>query len=160
MLLRHLDDGLLKGLHLLPGLLVDARDDPGRAHGELEAFPPHVLDQDRDVQLPAPGDHELVSRVPGLDAQSEVALQLAVEALLEVARRHELALSPGEGARVHGESHADGGLLDGDRGERIGALALADGLADRDVRQARDGADVAGLARFGFVFFWVWVFSV
>jgi hypothetical protein len=145
VLLGHLDDRLLERLQLLPRLLVGARDHTGRTHGELEPLAPHVLDQDGDVQLPSARHDKLVGRVPGLHPQSQVALELAVEALLEIAGGDELALAPGEGTRVDREGHADGGLLDGDRRQRVRALALADGLSDGDVGKAGDGADVSGL---------------
>ena len=120
----------------------------GGTDSKLKPFAPHVLDQDRDVQLPTARNNKLVRRVPGLDAQGEVALELAVEALLEVARRHELPFAPCKGGRVDREGHAHRRLLDRDGGKRVRAVALADRLSDGDVREARDGADVSGLMGF------------
>ena len=148
VLLRDLNNSLLERLQLLPRVLVGARDDPGGTDSKLKPFAPHVLDQDRDVQLPTARNNKLVRRVPGLDAQGEVALELAVEALLEVARRHELPFAPCKGGRVDREGHAHRRLLDRDGGKRVRAVALADRLSDGDVREARDGADVSGLMGF------------
>ena len=54
----------------------------GRPHGELEALAAHVLHEDGDVQRAAPAHDELVGRLARLHAQRQIALQLAVQALL------------------------------------------------------------------------------
>ena len=88
-----------------------AAPDLGGADGELVALPPHVLDEDGDVQGPAPADGEGVRGLPGLHPERQVALQLAVQPVLQVPRRHILALLAGKGGGVDQEVHAHRRLL-------------------------------------------------
>ena len=50
---------------------------------------------------------------------------------------------PGEGRRVDGERHGDGGLVDVDGRQRLGRFGVGHGLADGDAFHAGDGQDVA-----------------
>ena len=111
---------------------------------ELVALAAHVLDEnsDGDVQGAAAAHDEGVRGISGLDAEREVALELAVEPLLEVAGGDKLTLPACKGGGVDVEGHSDGGLLNLDRGEGLRAVGH-DGLADADVGKPRDGADVA-----------------
>ena len=59
------------------------------------------------------------------DPERDVALELLVQPLTQLARRDELAVLAGERRVVDEEVHADGGLLDAD------ALEPAPGLRDR-----------------------------
>ena len=85
--------------------------DLGGPNGELVALPPHVLDEDGDVQGPAPADGEGVGRLARLHPERQVALQFAVQPVLEVPRRHILALLAGKGGGVDQEVHAHRRLL-------------------------------------------------
>ena len=85
VVLGAVDDELL---HRLVALAVDlARDDLGLADRELEALAAHRLDEDRHLQLAAAGHLEGVGGVAGLDVEGDVREDLALEAVLEVARR-------------------------------------------------------------------------
>ena len=67
--------------------------------GDLEfvAFAAHRLDQDREVQLATTGDGKDVGLLGPGDAQREVRLQLAEQALAQLTGGRKLALATGEG---------------------------------------------------------------
>ena len=70
----HLDHRDLIGLAL--GAVDLLGDDLGGADLKLITLPPHVLDQDAQVQRPAAADTERLCALTRLDTQREVALQL------------------------------------------------------------------------------------
>ena len=82
-----------------------------RPNSKLIALSPHVLHEDGDVQCSPPTDNEGIGCVTGLHSESKVPLQLTLQALLEVATGHKLALLAGKGRCVDQEGHAYGGLL-------------------------------------------------
>ena len=129
-------------------LVHDAVDGLGEharlADRELVAFAAHVLDEDREMQLAAARDAEHVGVGGHVDAQRDVALELAHEALADLAAGDELAFLAGERRGVHLEVHDERGLVDRDRRQRVGLVDLVDRVADVDVLDARDGDDVAG----------------
>eukprot|EP00982_Pelagococcus_subviridis_P013557 31264-Pelagococcus_subviridis.AAC.3 len=141
VILANLDRRLLERLELR-ALLVLLHDHLRRADAKLEPLAAHVFDENRDVKRAATADDEGVRGVSGLNLQREVPLELAVEPVLDVPRRHELALLARERRRVHAERHPHRGFLDGDRRKRLGA-ARHDRLADHHVGQTRHRADVA-----------------
>eukprot|EP00958_Prasinococcus_capsulatus_P018922 scaffold2262_cov312-Prasinococcus_capsulatus_cf.AAC.7 len=144
VLFGHLHLRLLVRLLLL-ALLAQLGDHARRAQHELEALAAHRLDEDGDVERAAPADDEGVGGLARLHAHGQVALELLVQAVLEVPRGHELALLPRVGRGVHHHGHAHGGLLHRDGLHRGGRLLAGDGLADHDVGQPRHGDDVARL---------------
>ncbi len=97
VLLRHLDVDFLHRLQHLAGVRIFAQDHFGRADLELVALAAHRLDQDGQVQLAAAADQEGVGRVGRLDAQRHIALQLALQALLQLAAGAPGALAAGKG---------------------------------------------------------------
>ena len=126
--------------HAVDGLGEHAR----LADGELIAFAAHVLDEDGEMQFAAAGDAEHVGIGGFIDAQRDVALELAHQALANLAAGDELAFLAGERRGIHLEAHDQRGLVDRDRRQRIGMFDVADGVADVHVLDARDGDDVAG----------------
>src|SRR5690606_17300819 len=86
-------DDALEGLHLLALDLL--HDDLGPAHAHLVALAAHLLDEHREHELAAADDAEAVGAVGLLDAQRDVAAQLAEEAVAELARGDVLALLAG-----------------------------------------------------------------
>ncbi len=54
---------------------------------------------------------------------------------------------PASGERVDPDRHAERGLLDGDHRQRARVVRVGDRLADRDLRDARQGDDLAGAGR-------------
>ena len=125
-----------------PSMLLG--DDLRARHLQLVAFAPHHLDQDRELQLAAAEDLDLLGRVGVLDLQRHVAEQLALQPLAQVTRGHELPIAPGHRRRVDAEDHRHGRLVDGDRRNRDPMLGVGDGLADGDVFDAGQADDVAG----------------
>src|SRR6185503_5780205 len=108
---------------------------------------PHHLDQDRELQLATADDLHLFRRVRRLDANGDVADELLVEPILDLARRHELSVPAGERRRVDAEAHGDGRLVDGNRGDGLRALGGGDRLADHDALDAREADDRPGRSR-------------
>ena len=104
-------------------------------HGELIALAAHVLDQDRQVQLAAARDAQHVRLVGVLDAQRDVALQLAIQPLAQLAAGDELAFPAGERRGVHLEVHLQRRLVDAIGGRPSGCLAVAD--REPDVHRPR-----------------------
>ena len=138
----HVDDHLLHGL---VGLAVDdlGQDVRGRDL-QLVAFPPHGLDQDGQVHLAAAHDPERVGGGGVLHPQGHVLEQLAVEPVADLTAGDVLAFAAGQGAVVDREGHLHGGVVDLDKGQGLHLGGVAQGVADGDVGQAREGHDVAG----------------
>ncbi len=131
-------------LHRLVELAVDAAGDHlGLADRELVALAPHHLDQDRELQLAAPGDLEGVGGVARLDPDRDVGQHFALEPLLELAAGDVGALAPRHRRGVDREDHADGRLVDPDRRQRDRPLEVREGLADAELVEAGDRHDVA-----------------
>ena len=116
-------------------------DDPRRTDLHLVALAAHGLEQDGEVQLAAARDLELLG-AELLDAQGDVGLDLAHEAVAEVAAGDVLALLAGEGGGVGAEGHADGRLVHRDDRERLRVGEVGDGLAYLRVLDAGEGHDV------------------
>ena len=117
----------------------------GLAHLQFEALAAHRLDEHRQVQDAAAVDHEGIGIQARLDAEGEVLFQFLLEALLDVAGGHELAVLAEERGVVDHEQHRHRGLVDGDRGEGLRVLDVGDGVADLEPFDAHQGADVAAL---------------
>ncbi len=111
---------------------------------ELVALAAHRLDQNGQVQLAASRDDKLVGCAAVLDTHADVGLQFAIEPRAQLARGAELALASGEWAGIDAESHLQGGLLDGDPGQRFGVLGVGHRVADVSVGDAGQRDDIAG----------------
>ena len=96
------------------------------------------------MELAAAAHDERVRGVGVRDTERDVALELRIEPLAELAACHELPLTPGERAVVDAEAHAKRRLLDADRRQRSGIRGVGDGVADPGL-DARDRHDVTGL---------------
>src|SRR5581483_9748879 len=106
----------------------------------------HVFEQNRNVELAAPEHAKELGRRK-VDFEPHVNLQLALEALADLARGDELALAAGERRVVDEKVERDGGLVDRNGGERLGSRLTGDRLADVNVAEARDHDDVARARR-------------
>ena len=95
------------------------------------------------MQNAAAVDDETVGILAGFDAQGEVAFQLAVETLLDVARGDIFAVFAEEGRVVNGEKHRHCRFVDGDRGQGFGILVVADRISDLESVDTDDCADFA-----------------
>src|SRR5439155_319475 len=85
-ILRRVD---LELLVRLLGLAVDLLEDHlGPRHLELVALAAHRLDEDREVQLAAAAHDERVGGIGVRDTERDVALELRIEPLAELAARH------------------------------------------------------------------------
>src|SRR6478752_566246 len=142
-LLRGVDREALDGL---VDLAVDlARDDLRLADGQLVALAAHLLDEDGERELTTALDLPGVRTLRVEDAQRHVADELLVEAVLDHAGRDLRAAHLADHrARVGADGHRDGRLVDGDERQRDRVLGVGEGLADRDLGDARDGDDVTG----------------
>src|ERR671912_2645962 len=99
------------------------------------------------MQLTASGHLPRIGGIRVLDAQCDVALQLAIEPFAHLAGGDELPFLPSEGRVVH--DHVDGNrrLLYGDSLEAIGMLDVRDGEADLDPLEPGETDDFAGVGR-------------
>ena len=120
----------------------------GFAHGELVTFAAHVLDEDGEMQFAAARNAEHVGVGGFFDAQRHVALELAHQALADLAAGDELAFLAGERRGVHLEAHDQRRLVHRDRRQRVRLVDVADRVADVHVLDAGHRDDVAG-HRFG-----------
>ena len=94
MLLFDINDHVFVRLLLLAVDFLDYHHRP--AHGQLEVFAAHVLDQNRQVQLTPAGYLELVGRVAFFHPQCYVVQQLFFQAFLDVPAGHILAFFTGK----------------------------------------------------------------
>ena len=88
------------------------------ADGKFVALAAHGLDQDGQMQLSAAGHLEVVRAVGLFDPQGNVRIQLAHQAVAQVAGSDIFALLSRERAVIDQKMHGDGGLgdlLEGDR---------------------------------------------
>ncbi len=140
-LLRHIDDEHFDGLALVAvEFLVD---DLGLGDLEFETFAAHVFEEDAQVKQAAAGDAEGVSLLSIFDAEGDVGLEFFVKAVTDVSAGDELAILSGEAGKVvDGEDHVEGGFIDIDEGEGFGFFHVGNGVADVDVFNAHDGANV------------------
>ena len=142
VVLCHVDDQFLE--RFLDAATSLAGDDLGPADLELVALAPHHLDQNRKLQL-ATADHlQLVSRIGVLDANRDIADQLAPKSLAQFAGRDVLTILPGQGRGVHPKDHGDRRLIHVHGRERPRVVGRGDGLADGDVVDPGKANNVAG----------------
>src|SRR6185369_6365578 len=112
-------------------------------HLHLVTFAAHHLDENRELQLTASGHLELIGRVSIFNSDRHVAENLLVEPFLELARRDVLSFTTSEWRVVDAEDHRDGGLVDGDRGQRLRVLGRSDRVADVDILDTGERDDLA-----------------
>ena len=142
--LRHGAEVLLRDVHgqVLHGLvdvtIHDLGDHLRLAHGELESLAAHLLHEDGERELASALDLPRVGPVGGKDADRDVADELAIEAVLDLAGGDLAALGPArERRRVDADGHGDRGVVDRDERERARVVDVRERLADRDVLDAR-----------------------
>src|SRR5207245_9744254 len=105
----------------------------------------HVLDQDRQVQQAAAGDVELVLALGAWhDAQGDVGLQLLHQAVAQLPAGDVIAVLTGKGRVVDAEDHVERRFVHLDGRQRDGIVEVGNGVADVDVFQPHNGADIAG----------------
>ena len=137
-------------LDRLVHLAVDlAGEDPGLAGGQLEAFAAHQLQQHDELQLAAALDLPGVRPLGVEDADRDVADQLGVEAVADLARGQFGALFAGQRRGVDAEHDRERGLVDGDHRQRPRVLGVGQGLADRHLFHPGDGDQFARAGLFG-----------
>ena len=111
MLLVDVDHDLLDRLFQLAGG-VAAEQHLGARHRQLEALAAHGLDQDAELQFAAAGHFHRVLVVGFADAQRDVALGLAQQAVADHAAGDLVALGAGERRIVDAERHRQGRRID------------------------------------------------
>ena len=123
-----------------------ARHDLGLADRQLEALPPHELDQHRELELTATLHLPRVGPLGRRHAQRDVSDQLLIEPLLHHRRSQPRAFLARDRRRVDPDRHREARLVDGDhrKGPRI--LRVGQGLADRHLRDPRHCHDLSGPA--------------
>ena len=138
----HVDHELLDRFHY--GAVDRLGDDIRPGDLELVAFAAHHLDEDRQLQLAAPDHFDLLGRIGRLEADRNIAEQLAVEAVAQLPRRDILPVPACHGRGIDAENHRHGRLVDGNRRNRDPLLHVGDGFADRDLFDAGETDNVAG----------------
>ena len=95
VLVGALDYSLLNGLHLVAALVV-LEEHARAAHLELVPLAAHGLHENGQVQDAATGDLNAALVLKLLNAHGHVVLALALEALLELASAHDVAIATHE----------------------------------------------------------------
>src|SRR6185437_12574225 len=111
--------------------------------GELEAFATHGLDEDSQVEDAAAIDEEAVGAIRVFYFQREILFRLFQQTIAQVTRSDEFAVFPIERGIVDAEQHAHGGFVNADDRKRFGVFRIRDGIADVEIFEAYDGADIA-----------------
>src|SRR6185436_2313043 len=129
----------------LEALAVDslAGDHARPRHLELEPLTAHGLHEDREVQLAATRDSPRICRVGILDTQRDVSLELMVQTIAHLTRRHVLSLSAGERRVVDDEIDGNRWLLDGDSLEAFLMLDVRERQTNLDALDAGQRDDFA-----------------
>src|SRR6185295_2355997 len=122
-----------------------AEQDAGTADGELEAFAAQRLDEHAQLELAAAGDLEAVIVGGGGDADRDIALGLALEAVADDAALVLVAVAPGIGAVVDRETHRQGPRVHRPGMERGPDLRVGKGVGDARLDEDGDGDDLARL---------------
>ena len=141
--LRHFNDGQFHRLQGLAGLGILFQNDLGTADGEFIVLSPHGLNENGQVQLTSAGYLKGVHTVRFFHPHGHVGLHFLKQAVPQVAGGDILALTPGKGRIVDHKVHADGGLINLYKGQRLHALRGAQGLADVQVRNTGHANQVA-----------------
>ncbi len=115
---------------------------------QLKPFAAHGLDQNRQVQLAAPGNLEFVCGFTRRNAQRNVVNQLLLQALLDVARSNVLAIQARERRVIDLKGHAHGGLVNGQGHHGFDFVGVTQGVGDAEFVDAGDADDVT---RVGFL---------
>ena len=91
------------------------------------------------MQLPSTGNFKFVGAIALLDPKCHVVYELTIETLLDIARRHVLPFTTGEGRIIDLKCHAHRGLIDAQRWQclRMGGITKRIGDVERiDARNA------------------------
>src|SRR5262249_27227438 len=140
---RYVDDQVLDRLHRFA---VDFAINYARlADRQLKAFAAHILDKDRQVQEAAARDEEFVPfRLARDHAQGDVRFQLFHEAIAQLTARDVGSFLAAEGGIVDAKQHVERRFVDLGGRQGHGIVDVRDRVADVDLVQPDDGADVAG----------------
>src|SRR6185369_4369153 len=104
--LRDVDRQLFVRLETLTARTL-ARDHTRPRDLELVSLAPHGLHQDREMQLTASGNGPGIGRLRILDTQRDVSLELAIQPVTNLSRRHKLSIAAGKRRVVDEEVHGD-----------------------------------------------------
>ena len=133
--------------HLLDRLALDTvdllNDNLRLTDLQFVALAAHRLNQHREVQHTTTIDVEAIGIDALFDAQSEVLFELTIQTLLDVARGYILAVLAEEWRVVDREQHRHRRLVNSDRGQRLGVLIVANGVADLETLDTDQRADFA-----------------
>ena len=123
-------------------------DDLRTRHGELKPLAAHRFDEHAEVQFATAGNAKFVRITRIVYAQCHIVLELLVEAFPDLAARQELAVLTGEWRLVDLEGHAHGRFVDGQRGQGLFMVRVAERVRDAQLVDAAEHNDVAGRGTF------------
>ena len=125
---------------------VDLFVDNGRsADAELEAFTPHLLDDDRHLKLAAPFDDDIIVRFGLFQPDRNVHQSLFVKSLLDFSELDVFSVTPCQRTVVYRENHADCRFVDFDSRKCYRLIYRCDGVSDMDVFDSGENYDVSRL---------------
>ena len=130
--------------HRLVDFPVDVPGDDLRlAHGELEAFAAHQLDENRELQLATSLHLPRIRSLRGQHAQRDVSDELLLEPRQNHAGGEARAVLSSERRRVDADRHRETRLVHSDHGQRARIVGIGKRLADRDLGNAGDRDQLA-----------------
>ncbi len=122
------------------------------AYGKFIAFPPHVLNEYGQMELPPAGNLQAVWAVGFFHPQGYVCVQFPEQTVSDMAGGDEFPFLPGKGAVIYNKVHGNGRLGNLLEINGAGVFRGADGVADMDIRNAGNGYNGANF-RFCHVYF-------
>ena len=133
-----------QALHRLVALAVNhARHNLRLTDRQFETFTTHRFDEHSQLQLAAALDLPRIRTLRRCDAKRHVANELLIEAVLQHCGRQLGPALARQRRRVDTNRHRQAWLVDGEDWEWAGIGEVCDGLADRHLRDASDGDNVA-----------------
>src|SRR5665213_1323285 len=129
----------------LPAVIIFAVNDFGTGDEHFVAFAAHLFNQNGDLHFTPPGHAENVGDVRRPHSQRDIGANLFGQSLPDMARGHQLAVQTGQRAVVDRKLHLDGRRINGHERQRLPRDVVRDGLANKNVLEARHANDVAGM---------------
>ena len=126
-------------------VFILAKDYLGFAYLQFKAFPPHSLDQNRQVQFPTAFYYKSIGVFGFFHPQSHVGLDLFHQPVTKVTAGYILPFLAGKRTVIYKEFHGQGGLVDFDACQGFRLFRVCNGIADFHLAEADQCHNVTGL---------------